>query len=150
MRKKIILEHKFLEYIPKELQEDTVYVSITFDTVVHKCCCGCGNKVVTPLSPRDWNITYDGESISLYPSIGNWSFPCQSHYWIKRGQVEWAGQWSKEEIEAGRRNDRLQKKEYYDKSIPEKQSDFIKDHTFLQKLWLKVKSFFSFYRVSSK
>lgn len=30
----------------------------------------------------------------LRPSVGNWSFPCQSHYWIDNGRVRWAGRMS--------------------------------------------------------
>jgi Family of unknown function (DUF6527) len=84
-----------------------------YATVTHKCCRGCGNEVVTPLTPTDWKLTYDGESISLHPPIGNWNFPCQSHYWIRNSTVKWADQWSREQIEAGGTFDRRAKKEYY-------------------------------------
>ena len=79
-----ILTHEFVEYIPRELKDGVVYVSIPFATVIHKCCCGCGQQVVTPLSPSQWTLSFDGKSISLHPSIGNWNFPCKSHYWIKQ------------------------------------------------------------------
>jgi hypothetical protein len=42
--------------------------------------CGCGKKVVLPLHPTHGKLTYDGETVSLSPSVGNWSFPCESHY----------------------------------------------------------------------
>lgn len=100
------VEHRFVEFIPDELQEGVVYVSIPYATVVHRCCCGCGSEVVTPLAPNRWAITFDGETISLAPSIGNWSFACQSHYWIERNDVDWAERWSREEIEVGRSLDR--------------------------------------------
>jgi hypothetical protein len=105
VKQAIRLSHEFVEFIPTRLEEGTLYVSVTYATVVHKCCCGCGNEVVTPLTPRDWKITFDGETVSLHPSIGNWGFPCQSHYWVKRNQLVWAGQWSQEEIEAARIQD---------------------------------------------
>ena len=91
------LTHEFVEYIPRELKDGVVYVSIPFATVIHKCCCGCGQQVVTPLSPSQWTLIFDGKSISLHPSIGNWNFPCKSHYWIKQNRVSWArdGQSSK-------------------------------------------------------
>jgi len=103
------LAHQFVEYIPDDVDDGTIYVSIPFATAVHKCCCGCGEEVVTPLSPTDWQLTFDGESISLAPSVGNWGFDCGSHYWIHRGRVKWARRWSKEEIEAGRDSDRMMK-----------------------------------------
>ena len=94
MNRRTNLAYEFVEFIPKHPKEGTVYVSIAYATAVHKCCCGCGSEVVTPLSPTDWRLTFDGESISLHPSIGNWGFPCRSHYWIEQNRVRWAGQWS--------------------------------------------------------
>ncbi len=83
------MKHKFVEFIPDELEDGILYISIIYATVLHKCGCGCGNEVVTPLSPSDWQLTFDGEAISLFPSIGNWSFPCRSHYWIRKNKVVW-------------------------------------------------------------
>ncbi len=116
MRKDITLKHSFVEFMPEVLEEHTLYVSMEYATVIHKCCCGCGNRVVTPLAPTDWKLTYDGRGISLDPSIGNWSFPCRSHYWIKGGRVRWSTQWSQEEVEAGRARDRSAKAHYYGSS----------------------------------
>jgi hypothetical protein len=50
----------------------------------------------------------------LHPSIGNWSFACQSHYWIRNNRVEWAPKWSREQIERGRWHDGLAKGDYFD------------------------------------
>lgn len=108
------LQHEFVEYIPAEPQQGVIYISIPFATAVHKCACGCGNEVVTPISPTDWKLTFDGESISLQPSIGNWSFPCRSHYWITRDRVQWAPRMSRSAIAAGRRRDRSAKDRYFD------------------------------------
>jgi hypothetical protein len=83
--------------------------------------CGCGVEVVTPISPTDWRITFDGETVSLFPSIGNWSYPCRSHYWIKRGKVIWAEDWSDEEIRHARDRDRLRKRKYYSSRNHERQ-----------------------------
>lgn len=94
--------HQFVDMIPECLEEGVLYVSISYDTCLHNCACGCGKEVVTPLSVNDWRMTYDGESVSLYPSIGNWSYPCRSHYWIRKGEIQWAGSWSEERILEGR------------------------------------------------
>ncbi len=107
------LKHKFIVFAPEKLEDATLYVSVEYRTVIHKCCCGCGQKIVTPLSPTDWALIFDGVSISLYPSIGNWSLPCKSHYWIEHNLVKWAGQLSAEEIEKIRSEDRILKKRYY-------------------------------------
>src|SRR5580658_1812602 len=84
MNRDIVLKHQFVEFIPDELEQGTIYVSIRFATASHLCCCGCGNKVVTPIRPADWKLIFDGKTVSLDRSIGNWSFACQSHYWIVR------------------------------------------------------------------
>ena len=118
MKRKLILAHEFVEYIPNDLKEGTIYVSMAFATAVHKCCCGCGNEVVTPISPTDWQLTFDGESISLYPSIGNWNLDCKSHYWIIRNRVQWARRWSRKEIAAGRAHDRLRQERYFNDASP--------------------------------
>jgi hypothetical protein len=112
------LGHEFVEFIPEQLEDSKLYVSVQYGTVVHRCCCGCRQQVVTPLSPADWKLTFDGESITLYPSIGNWSFACRSHYWIKNGRVSWAGQWSQTQVEAGRALDRARKQEQLGEAHP--------------------------------
>jgi hypothetical protein len=113
MRKATALTHRFVEFIPDVIEEGTLYLSMEYATVIHKCCCGCGKEVVTPLSPTDWKLIFDGKTISLHPSIGNWSFPCRSHYWIKNSMVQWAKQWSQERIAAARAYDRRVKERYF-------------------------------------
>lgn len=113
MKQEMVLKHEFVEFIPDELEQGRVYVSIRFATASHLCCCGCGNKVVTPIRPTDWKLIFDGKTISLDPSIGNWSFPCQSHYWIRNNCIRWAPRWSKEEVERGRSHDRAAKEMYF-------------------------------------
>jgi hypothetical protein len=107
------IEHQFVEYIPSDLTDGIIYVSIPYVTAIHRCACGCGKEVVTPLSPTDWRLIFDGQTISLQPSIGNWNFPCKSHYWITRNTVRWAPRLSAEAIEEGRRRDRLAKRTYF-------------------------------------
>jgi hypothetical protein len=107
------LEPRFVLTIPRPLEPGVLYVSMEYGTVVHSCCCGCGLEVVTPLTPTDWHLSYDGEGISLRPSVGNWNFPCQSHYVITRNRVFESGIWSKERVEAEQRRDRRAKASYY-------------------------------------
>jgi len=79
---------EFVDNIPMNLAEGVLYVSMKFHTAAHLCPCGCGEKVVTPFNPiHGWILTYDGTSITLYPSIGNYQFPCHSHYFIKKNKV---------------------------------------------------------------
>ncbi|OAJ60551.1 hypothetical protein A6V36_01795 [Paraburkholderia ginsengiterrae] len=107
------LEPRFVKSIPRELELGVLYVSMEYGTVVHGCCCGCGNEVVTPLTPTDWSLTFNGEAISLWPSVGNWNLPCQSHYVIRSNKVIEAGAWNKAKIEAEQRRDKKGKAEFY-------------------------------------
>jgi hypothetical protein len=125
MKRELALKHEFVEFIPDKLEDRIVYVSIAYATVAHKCCCGCGTEVVTPLSPTDWKLIFDGETVSLDPSIGNWSFACKSHYWIRCNKVKWAARWSQDRIDAVRSHERLAKESCY--SAGEKHAEAVKD-----------------------
>lgn len=107
------LNYKFVKNIPEKLAENTLFISIDYCTAIHKCFCGCGNEVVTPLSPSNWELIFDGETVSLFPSIGNWSLDCKSHYWIKKNKVVWAKKWSEEQISFSREVDRKDITEFY-------------------------------------
>ena len=113
MRRLVRIKHEFVEFIPKERQEGVLYVSIPYATAVHNCFCGCGLKVVTPISPVGWQLTFDGETVTLSPSVGSWSFPCRSHYFIRRDAVVWGGNMSQDEIEWGRARDREARDQHF-------------------------------------
>lgn len=113
------LTHRFVNHIPEILEDNVIYVSIPFETVIHKCCCGCGREVVTPLSPTDWSLTFDGETITLNPSIGNWNFECKSHYFIKKNKVVWARKYTDYEIHANKEFDLEQRTKSYSKKNAE-------------------------------
>ena len=113
MKPELVLDHQFVEFIPDELKEKTLYISIIYCTAVHKCCCGCGREVVTPLSPTAWKLIFDGKSVSLYPSIGNWNLPCQSHYFITKNKVAWALKWTDKQIAKGRAREAREREKYY-------------------------------------
>lgn len=100
------LEPEFVETFPTQLAPGVLYVSIEFTTCAHLCACGCGEEVITPLSPAQWSLTYNGRDVSLHPSVGNWSLPCQSHYIVDRGRIRWSYQFTKEQIAANRVRDR--------------------------------------------
>ncbi len=108
-----VLEPRFVKAVPRDLEPGVLYVSMEYGTVVHSCCCGCGFEVVTPLTPTDWRLTFDGESVSLWPSVGSWNLPCQSHYVIDNNRVREALQWSTVRIEAERTRDGQVKAKFY-------------------------------------
>lgn len=114
MTKISTIQYKLVDTIPRALDDGVLYVSHEYGTAVHKCCCGCGHEVVTPLGPTDWKVEIDDDGVSVYPSIGNWSLQCRSHYWIKSGQIHWAEQWSQWQVEYGRSRDRVAKQRHYD------------------------------------
>lgn len=108
-----VFTHEFVEAMPTELDEGRLYVSIRYRTAAHLCACGCGTKVVTPIKPAKWHLIYDGDTVSLWPSIGRWQEPCRSHYWIRAGRVVWSESWTEDEIEAGRQRDADNLHRYY-------------------------------------
>lgn len=112
-RPAIPIHHEFVELIPEKLAERTLYISVPYASAAHACFCGCGTKVVTPISPTGWELLFDGDTVSLRPSIGNWSIPCRSHYWIVRNRVIWAGPMTEEEIKRGREWDRKLTESYF-------------------------------------
>lgn len=99
------LAPQFVESFPGKLEPGELYLAMEFATAAHLCACGCGTKVITPFSPTDWQMSFDGENVSLKPSVGNWTFPCRSHYWVRSGRIEWAGDMSQDAINAGRKRD---------------------------------------------
>ena len=107
------LEHRFVHHVPEHLEPGVLYISMDFATAAHRCCCGCGEEVVTPFTPTDWRMTFDGETISLRPSVGNWNIPCRSHYVIERSRVVEAMPWTDREIADERHRDKGAKARFY-------------------------------------
>lgn len=107
------IRHEFVEFIPKVRDRGVLYISIPYATAVHDCFCGCGLKVVTPISPLGWVLTYNGEAVTLWPSVGNWSFPCRSHYFIQSDTVIWAANMADGMIQRGRAQDRVAREKYF-------------------------------------
>jgi hypothetical protein len=147
MRKTRIIKHEFIELLPSTLETETLYVSLKHKNMIHLCFCGCGRKVITPLSPTGWALTFNGRELSVFPSIGNWNLPCRSHYWIRRSRVQWAEQWSAERIAAGYARDRTDKDRYYSR---EEQPHVLRDSgdpevarpEDRRSLWEKLKGWF--------
>ena len=79
----------FVEQFPDDFESGILYVSMQYAICGHLCACGCGERVITPLSPTQWKLVYNGEAITLYPSIGNYAFACQSHYFLTNGKIVW-------------------------------------------------------------
>lgn len=109
------LQPEFVTSFPTPMERGVIYVSTEYNNCGHLCACGCDQEVFTPLSPAQWTLTYDGENITMHPSIGNWSQPCRSHYFVHRGHIRWARDYTELEIAANRNRDRaLLKGRYFD------------------------------------
>ena len=115
------LVHEFVDDMPERLVPAVLYVSLRYATAAHLCCCGCGSEIVTPLAPAQWQMIFDGDTVSLHPSIGNWNLPCRSHYFIRNGQIIEAEQWSEEQVAYGEARDKRARAAYYEgkKSLPQ-------------------------------
>ena len=100
---------QIVESAPTPLEAGILYISEKYATALHLCCCGCGQEVITPLSSAEWKLHRIGSAVSLSPSIGNWSFACQSHYWIKLNKVLWEKAFSAAEIARVRQRDQRDK-----------------------------------------
>jgi len=99
------ISHRFVEQVPAGKEPGILYISLEFGVATHLCPCGCESVVVTRLAPSGWSVIFDGETVTLDPSIGNWSQPCKSHYWIRNNQILWARTFSDREIELVRWRD---------------------------------------------
>ena len=83
---------EFVDEIPEEIDEGHLYLCLPFNAIIHKCACGCGELISTPLDKKHgWIMQYDGETVTLSPSIGNGSYKCRSHYFIRGNNIVWFG-----------------------------------------------------------
>lgn len=80
--RKVEIVPVYVDLVPEELEEGKLYISEAYETAIHLCLCGCKNKTVTPLNKGQWTLIKAKDKISLVPSIGNYYFPCRSHYII--------------------------------------------------------------------
>lgn len=126
----------FAEFIPQLVEENTLYISDEYSIAVHLCCCGCGEKVVTPLSPVDWRYKVGPNGVSLYPSIGNWDYACRSHYVIRDNSVIWANTMSETQIKL------VKQRDYADKQAYIAQRNSSRNRSWVQNLWGYIKNFF--------
>lgn len=122
-------------YMPEELEPSVLYVSEEFGAAAHLCPCGCGSKVRTPLGPTDWALEETDNGPTLYPSIGNWQLPCQSHYWITEGQVVWSSKLTPKQIAAVYRAEEKRWSAYNDSLYRRRGEGF-------RRFWSWVKSLF--------
>lgn len=75
----------------KEMKENVIYASIEYGCSQHKCLCGCGEIATMSLKPTwedGWDLITNSKDVySFTPSIGNYNFPCKSHYIITKNKA---------------------------------------------------------------
>ena len=132
---------EFVDIIPNHLEEGVLYICERYKTAIHKCCCGCGEEAVTPLSPADWSIRIEGNGVSLSPSIGNWNFACKSHYFIHSNKVIWAARFSQWQIDQVRARDKADKKAYIE-TVNQQKSLKVRLIALISNIWRTIISLF--------
>jgi hypothetical protein len=79
-----------------------------------------------------------GKTVSLIPSIGNWSFACKSHYWISNNKVLWASKLSARQIDQVKARDKADKKAYI-VAINKQKERQVKPISFVARVWQAFK-----------
>jgi hypothetical protein len=69
------------EYVPEVMEFGKIYYSPILRGSSHLCLCGCGHPCYLPIKEGEWNITRNGDKMSVTPSILQ-LFECGSHYII--------------------------------------------------------------------
>jgi hypothetical protein len=138
MTRQLTMTPAFVEEIPDQLDPGVLYVSITFATSVHACCCGCAAEVVTPLHPVRWSLVFDGETVSLRPSVGSSSLPCRSHYFIDRNRVVWLDPLTDLDVDRARTRDLEDLDRYFDRSPDEAASSSSDAGTEAERWWRRL------------
>ncbi|TBE45425.1 hypothetical protein ELH02_14115 [Rhizobium ruizarguesonis] len=80
--------YEAVERIPKPLMPGVVYHSEEFEIGALLCACGCGHRV-SLLVPDSHQVTEQDGMATVRPSIAVCDSPCNSHYIITTGEVEW-------------------------------------------------------------
>ena len=80
--KKVAIIPVFVEQIPEQIEHGKIYISEKYKCSVHLCLCGCGMQTVLPIGKDGWNMYKTDKGVSFTPSVGNFQYPCKSHYII--------------------------------------------------------------------
>lgn len=86
------------EKLPFQVGPFEFHYSRRFEMAALSCACGCGHRVMLNLLDQHQLVIEDGLP-SVTPSILVSDAPCLSHFFIRRGQVEWAQHWSKKTVD---------------------------------------------------
>jgi len=73
------------------------HYSQRFEMAALSCPCGCGHRVMLNLLDQH-RLVIEGGLPTVTPSILVSDAPCLSHFYVSRGRVQWAQQWSKQTV----------------------------------------------------
>ena len=90
---------KIVSELPAEPLENILYLEGNvlekdYWYALLKCPCGCGDKIMLNLitdSKPCWSVVFKKELPTVFPSIWR-TKNCESHFWLKRGKIIWAGE----------------------------------------------------------
>jgi hypothetical protein len=86
------------ERLPPKVGPFEFHYSRRFEMAALSCACGCGHRVMLNLLDQHQLDLEEGLP-TVSPSILVSDAPCLSHFFIRRGQVQWAEQWSKKTVD---------------------------------------------------
>ena len=86
------------ERLPSQVGPFEFHYSRRFEMAALACACGCGHRVMLNLLDQHQLVIEEGLP-TVTPSILVSDAPCLSHFFINRGRVEWAQQWSKKTVD---------------------------------------------------
>jgi hypothetical protein len=95
---------EFTETFPTPLQPGVLYVSATYSTAAHLCCCGCQQEVIAAVAgPVRIDLRRQSVIAALDRQLGA-AMPLQLRH--PQRPVRWAQSYSDTEIKQNRENDR--------------------------------------------
>lgn len=86
------------ERLPSQVGPFEFHYSRRFEMAALACACGCGHRVMLNLLDQHQLVIENGLP-TVSPSILVADAPCLSHFFIERGRVQWAQQWSKKTVD---------------------------------------------------
>jgi hypothetical protein len=86
------------ETLPSRVGPLEFHYSQRFEMAALSCACGCGHRVMLNLLDQH-RLVIEGGLPTVSPSILVSDAPCLSHFYVSRGRVQWAQQWSKQTVD---------------------------------------------------
>jgi len=86
------------ERLPERPGPFEFHYSKRFEMAALACACGCGHRVMLNLLDQHHLVVENGLP-TVTPSILVSDSSCLSHFFIKKGEVHWAQQWSKQTVD---------------------------------------------------